>query len=378
VRNDSPKYEQIVQIITHMIESGEFDPDGRVFSIAEIRDRFQVSVTTAQRVQHELELSGHVVRKKGLGTFVNAGAHTPPGPARTWGYVMPAINPQPALYVKIIGGLEETAHDHNINLIVANSHDIPERQDAILRRMIDSGVSGIAITPHMKPAPSFTLYLQLLHHGIPFVFCNRCVSGINAPLVTANHQQGGYLATRHLIELGRRRIGFLSTSRSHTATERFGGYLRALSEAGLEPDEDDCVWMESFEQMLENMRETTRRKLREGWRPDAVFACSDLAAYGFYQAIRDEGLRCPEDIALVGHDDIDPPRGFDVHLTSVAYPAYDSGRTCAELLLRMQAGENLGLNHVLHLEPQLVVRGSTDSDYRETSLEEQSQSAFDS
>ena len=360
MRDQPPKYRQIAEVITNMIEAGEFTPGGRILSVSEIRKRFEVSITTAERVLYELELSGLVIRKKGSGTYLKETGGSLPRPARTWGYVMPAINTHiPSLYAKIIRGIEEVAHENNVNLIVANSHDIPERQDIILQRMMDSDVSGVIVTPHMKPDPSFTTYLQLLHRHIPFVFCNRRVSGINAPLVTANHQKGGYLAARHLLELGHRRIGFVSPPRSLTAAERFAGFLAALQEEGIEWDEKIFLWMDRFENLIDNVREAAKVMLARERPPEAVFACSDPGAYGFYQAMKELGLACPDDIALVGHDDIDPPRGFDLHLTTVAYPAYESGKRCAELLLRMEAGELLGLTEQVVLEPELRVRQST-------------------
>jgi len=365
--SDLPKYQQISRMIVGMIQSGEFDADDRVFSISEIRKRFSVSMTTAQRVLSELEQSGYVIRRKGAGTFLNRSGNGGGAP-RTWGYVMPAIN-KPSLYVHVIRGIENAAHEQNINLIVANSDDDPEKQDAVLQRMLDSSVDGVIITPHLHPYTSYGMYLKLISHHVPFVFCIRDVSGINAPLVTADHKKGGYLGTRHLLDAGFRRIGFVSPTRTYVSSERFGGYLEALQEAGIEPREEQISWMNySFEELYAKLRSEARNLLQARTRPEAFFCVSDMTAYALYDAMSDLGLKCPEDIALVGHDDIDPPRGTNLRLTSVAYPAYASGRACADLLMRMHGGEKLGADDQIILEPTLKIRQSC-GEKRETPQE---------
>src|SRR2546429_2825549 len=164
------------------------------------------------------------------------------------------------------------------------------------------------------------------------------------------------MATRHLIELGHRRIGHLAAGTGiSTAVHRRRGYMAALEEAGIEPDESLIVESGYFE---ETGRQAMARLLDLPCPPTAVFAVNDMAAIGAYAAVLDRGLRIPEDVAIVGYNDVPLAGRLAPPLTTLRVPVREFGRLSARILIDLiETGDSERRRIVL--EPVLVVRGST-------------------
>jgi LacI family transcriptional regulator len=181
------------------------------------------------------------------------------------------------------------------------------------------------------------------------------------PSIVIDDVRGGELATAHLIELGHRRIGYLGDKsadpfRFASSRDRTRGYERALASAGIElPPE----YVREGTQSHHVARSTAIDLLRLPQRPTAVFAASDTQALGVLEAARILGIRVPDDLSVVGFDDIEI--AAHIGLTTVRQPLFESGRRGTELLLQMLAGtvEQLGDQHSEQLSVELVVRSTT-------------------
>ena len=172
---------------------------------------------------------------------------------------------------------------------------------------------------------------------------------------------GGELATSHLIELGHRRIGYLGDKspdpfRFASSRDRTRGYEQALAHAGIELRPE---YVREGTQSHHIARSTAIDLLRLPHRPTAIFAASDTQALGVIEAARILGIRVPEDLSVVGFDDIEI--AAHIGLTTVRQPLFESGRRGTELLLQMLAGaaQQLGDQHTEQLSVELVVRSTT-------------------
>jgi len=181
------------------------------------------------------------------------------------------------------------------------------------------------------------------------------------PCVVIDDVHGGEVGTSHLIELGHRRIGFIGDKspdpfRFAASRDRTRGYERALARAGIELRPE---YVRDGTQSHHVARSTAIDLLRLPQRPTAVFAASDQQALGVLEAARILGIRVPEELSVVGFDDIDI--AAHIGLTTVRQPLYESGRRGAELLLQMLAGaaQQLGDHHAEQLPVELVVRSTT-------------------
>jgi DNA-binding LacI/PurR family transcriptional regulator len=171
--------------------------------------------------------------------------------------------------------------------------------------------------------------------------------------VGGDNVSGGRLACEHLLALGRRRIAFLGDTRLPEVEQRYRGYCEALHAAGLSPDPSLCV-PASF--LPEGGREAVAELASRGVDYDAVFACSDLLAMTVINALREQGRVVPEDVAVVGYDDIELSSYFHPPLTTVRQPVQEAGRAMVAALLQQIEGQNAAS---IQLPTSLVSRSSS-------------------
>jgi DNA-binding LacI/PurR family transcriptional regulator len=196
---------------------------------------------------------------------------------------------------------------------------------------------------------------DLMRDTTPFVLIDAYPGGSTAPCVRASNWQGGREATRYLASLGHRRIGLVGGIRGYQITEqREHGYRSALVEAGL-PYQPDLVVDGDFTQ-ASGYRAGAQLLAMED-RPSAIFACSDLMAFGVMQAAYVSGLRVPEDLSVVGFDDVASSATAYPPLTTVRQPLYEMGRMAAQMVVAL-ANDREVVSPQIELSTQLIVRSS--------------------
>lgn len=205
------------------------------------------------------------------------------------------------------------------------------------------------------PRSDDTALLDLHREGFPLVLHGQ-LPGSDIPSVDVDNERGAIAALRHLLALGHRRIGMVTNAPlAYTASrQRLEGYRRALEEAEI-PYDEALVRYGNFDE--ESGRQAMEALLALEERPTAVFVASDMVAIGALRALREHGLRVPEDMAVVGFDDIAASRYLTPALTTVHVPAFGLGWSAAELLIRIIDGDTPNETQV-RLETELVVRES--------------------
>jgi len=195
--------------------------------------------------------------------------------------------------------------------------------------------------------------------GLPLVLVDNYVDGLAVPCVLGDNVTGGYLATRHLIERGHTRIALLEGPRKYkTLMERREGYLRALDEANLPIDPGLMVKPLHIGPRKGYHETRGLLALLPRQRPTAIFAISDKAALGALAAVKDAGLQTPDDIALVGFDDLSDSEQVTPSLTTVRLPAHAMGETAVDRLVNLMEGSDARPSKIV-LYTELVVRQSS-------------------
>ncbi len=254
--------------------------------------------------------------------------------------------------VEIIRGVEATARRHGAGVLLsgfeADSGRGPTWDDSVMRR--PNCVVSIAQLSEAERA-------ELAAKGIPFVVfdpTSELPDGV--PFVGATNWSGGRAATRHLIEVGHRRIAMVAGPPDVLCcTARLDGYRSALAAAGL-PADERLVARAALTR--EHGRKAARTLLELADRPTAVFASNDLQALGVYQAAREMGLRIPHDLSVVGFDDLPVGAWVDPPLTTVHQPLVEMAAAATELALALGRGEQVA-QVGLELATTLTVRAST-------------------
>ncbi len=241
---------------------------------------------------------------------------------------------------------------HILTFTASYGKDAWETYDELMRT---GQVDGFIITDTDRNDPRVR---YLLDSGFPFAVFGRANEAWDFPYVDVDGEAGIYQATRHLLELGHRRVGFLAwPSGSLAGYYRRRGYQHAMAEANVAPHPAWLIRTENDEAMA---RDATHRLLAlpEDERPTAIVAISDLIALGVMNALYEVGLRPGQDVAVVGFDDIPTAQYFHPSLSSVRQPIPKVGERLVKMLLHIIREEPLDGRHIL-LKPELIVRESS-------------------
>jgi LacI family transcriptional regulator len=265
-------------------------------------------------------------------------------------------------FADIAEEVERVASARGYSVVLRQSGFDTERERRSVNALIDDRIAGAVWVPLGE---SQALMAKMTHFGIPLVLLDRVptpmLDSVRAGLirlVSADNVLGGRLATEHLISLGHRRIALIWMPPALTHNQgRLAGYKQALAEAGIEFDPTLVV---GGGYSYEAGRAAARVLLDRPDPPTAIFANYDVLAIGALRGIREAGLRVPEDVSVVGFDDIEQASFAHPTLTTIAQPKQQMGRLSAELLTRLIADDNPpDPQATLDLPVQLVVRESS-------------------
>lgn len=256
-------------------------------------------------------------------------------------------------YPELAKAIEDAASERGWVVIVGNTERDGQRTnryvDALLERSVD-GIIFASVTVDDVVVP------KLVATGYPVVVVNRRHPTLQTHMVIVDSVKGARMATEHLLGLGHRRIAHIAGENwVSNALERRQGYADALRGTGIEVCED---LIEKGDFSLEGGRAAMGRLLRLRPRPTAVFSSNDIMALGALEAIGEAGLRCPEDVAVVGFDDIRITGSRLIQLTTVSHRSYEMGTRAVEILLDVidKGAPETPFQEVL--EPHLIVRGT--------------------
>ncbi|CAN5304488.1 LacI family DNA-binding transcriptional regulator [soil metagenome] len=307
-----------------------------------------VAPATAAKVHDAIEKLGFIRN--------DAARQLRAGQSRTVGMmVLDIANP---FFTDIAGGVENALISFNRSLILGNSGQDAAREQSYLDLFEEQRVSGLLITPVGHVLPRLE---RLRQRGTPVVLVDRHGNVDNFSSVSVDDYRGGELAANHLLDLGRTKIAYIGASNDILQVrQRFNGASDALRERGI--GRLTQVTAESMSSQAGRQAAERMLELPPGERPDAVFAANDLIALGALQAFTRAGIRVPDDIALIGYDDIEFAASAAIPLSSVRQPAWEVGRTATELLMAEVEGGSGEYQQVV-FQPELVVRESTASEH---------------
>jgi LacI family transcriptional regulator len=325
----------------------------------QVAARASVSVGTVSNVLNRPHIVAPETRDRvlrvidDLGFVRNESArHLRSGTGRTLGLVLLDLaNP---FFTDLARGVEERASEEGYSVIVCNTDEDADKEDAYLTVLEERRVHGVLIVP---VAPANPRVEHLRGRGTPIVRITHRISDDECG-IGVDDLLGGELAMDHLLALGHERVAYV-TSASHVwpTDERREGALAAAHKAGRS---DDVLLEVSVEHLnVAHGRDAGERILGLRPRPTAAFCANDLVALGVLQVMIRHGVRVPDDLAIVGFDDIEFASAAAIPLTSVRQPRHLMGRTAAELLLAEASGDPEHVHRRVVLQPELVVRAST-------------------
>jgi LacI family transcriptional regulator len=259
-------------------------------------------------------------------------------------------------WTTVARGVEDAASDAGFNVILCKTDESKFEQEKYLHVLLEKRVDGVLLVPvGCEPDPVEFVQSQ----KVPIVVIDRWLADMHADSVRCDSEDGGYQLTHMLLELGHRQIAMFSgPAEISTAHDRVSGYRRGLGEVDLS-SHDEKVYYGEFTQ--ESGAAMARLALSDLPQPTAIVANNNFIALGAYQAIREAGYRVPEDISMVGFDDLPTGLLLEPFFTVVVQPAYEMGRQATELLLARIAGQaSPGFQEII-LPVSVVVHHSSAS-----------------
>ena len=260
-------------------------------------------------------------------------------------------------FTTVARGVEDTASDADYTVIFCNTDESESEEKKYLQVLLQQQVDGILLVPARSVSDSIDLIRK--QHTPVVVLDRRVPLQAGVDIVRCDSEGGAYQLTRLLIDLGHRHIAALSAPLYvSTSEDRIAGYRRAMTEAGLGAEAEQ-TFFGAFTQA--SGYQMAQQALASEPRPTAFLAANNLIAIGALKAVRDVGLRVPEDIALVGFDDLPAALVISPFFTVAAQPAYEMGRKATQLLLARLAGEVPDSCQNIVLPIEMLVRQSSGS-----------------
>jgi LacI family transcriptional regulator len=324
----------------------------------QVAERAGVSISTVSHVINNTRIVSDEVRARVLG-IIDEMRYVPSAVARslkndktnTIGVLVP--NSSNPYFAELIRWIEDAAFELGYSIILCNAHGGGLKQTAYLRLLTEKRIDGLVL---VASGADQEQDLLLRDETVPIIQLERALPGLDADLILACQEEGAWQATRHLIELGHRDIACVSGPADlPRSRERVGGFLRAMGEAGLAVPEGAIVHAEfnsagghaAFGSLLARPRQ-----------PTAVFVTSDLMAIGVLCAASGAGVRVPDELSVVGYDDIGGASYAAPPLTTIAPPKREMARLAIHQLIERIRGAHPPLRSSA-LASSLVVRAST-------------------
>lgn len=353
------KHRRVFDHLLASIQSGELKPGDRLPSEAELGKLFNASRITVAKAVHDLQRMGLVTRRPGAGTHVLA-EDRPSG--RTFGLLIPELG-LTEIFEPICHGMMRTHFARPDALLWGNSsvsvQDSAKAAEQMVQSFISQRVAGVFFAPleltSEKDTANRRIARALDRAQIPFVLLDRCYMPYPErsahDLVGVDNRRAGYIATTHLVEHGARRLVFFGEeSAANTVDARITGFYEALRSHGIKPDWNP-VWRGSPQE------EGFVRGMIDAARPEAIVCANDLTAARLMQTLLGLGLRIPEDVRIVGMDDVRYANLLPVPLTTIHQDCAGIGAVAMATMLERLEHPELPIRDVL-VPVRLVVRRS--------------------
>lgn len=356
-----PKYLVLKNYIIEFIKSGDLKQDERVYSDYELASRFNVSRHTVRQAMSELVNEGWLYRVKGKGTFVanyaskrvqeNTAASGMIGVMTTYldDYIFPSI----------IKGIDDSVNESNYSLVLSYTNNKIEKEAAGLSSMLQKKIDGLIIEPTKSalPNPNVNMYQEFMASGIPIIFINGYYKDIDAPYVIEDDFMGGYIAAKHLVELGHKNIAAIFKVDDIQGHNRYKGFIKLCREKNLPINESAVIWISTEDVNFMFQHENDNAFLKRIGDCTAIMSYNDQISLKVIEIFKRNNIKVPEDISLISFDDSDLAEITDVKLTTVAHPKRELGKIAGKKLLELMRDNNRAVEEVI--QPVLKIRNST-------------------
>ena len=352
-----PQYFQLQTWLIEQIEQGIFKVDDKIPTEKEISRLTGLARTTIRQAIQNLVNMGYLVRRRRFGTFVlsrvnNINKHP------IIGVLVPDI--RSGYSPELARGAGDEAAKNRHSILLCNTDDLFVKASFHVNRLIETGVSGVVIVPTGSTDENNLILIEKLkRNNIPVVLADRLIPEIDIDSVTTDNFEGAYTLTKYLIQKGHKNISINLSTLFSTERKRLEGYKQALLDHGLSVI--PSIIFTSDEPFSENRyQEYARSILSSKEKISAVFAGHDRIAFVIAAVANEMGIKIPEDLSIVGYDDLPFTNTHPLNLTTMHQPIYEIGYESMNLILARINGKKTPPEKIV-LRSHLVERTSVRS-----------------
>ncbi|MCF8261151.1 MAG: GntR family transcriptional regulator [Melioribacteraceae bacterium] len=360
-KDPTPLYIQIENDIKGRIDSNDLRPGDQIGSQSELSSEYNVSAITVKKAISNLISEGILYSRIGKGTFV-AQIKEEPKLVRnkTIGLVLHDL--KHPFFSLILSAIEEEVYNLGYNLLLSSSTKKIEREEVHINHFLEIGVDALIIASLSLEYKATPIIQKLHDENFPYIM----VSYMHDPqywFVGSDHEFGGFLATEHLINSGYRNVGYVHVGQDNLLSQvRKNGYTRALNEYKIDYNSNLIYSMgkEDYDSGADRRElgyNFAKKFLKMKERADALFFYNDNSAFGFMQKIQEEGISIPEEIAIVGYDDVEFTRYSSIPLSTIRQPVEKIGSSAVQIIDKRINRRDV-MNRMI-FKPELIVRQST-------------------
>jgi DNA-binding LacI/PurR family transcriptional regulator len=357
-KQDNSIAAQIADQIHWLIATCQLNPGDKLPPVRELASHLRINLHTVRAAYHRLEENRMISIRRGVGAVVldykpSDAVSANSMPTHTFGVIVPDLgNP---FYPEFLSGAARVAQQQHVLLITSDTQNDHSLGKAHFETLLAKKVDGMLVGPWgLSPDQNEAFKGDYHEYPIPLVFIDQ--PHIEGYAVLLDSKNAGLLATQHLIEHGHKSIAMITGSLAvPTLNEVYQGYRLALKNNGIEFHPQIVIEADGFS--YSEGYHAAKLLIESGNLPEALFAAGDLYAVGAMKALRENRIRVPEDVAVIGYNNIDVANYTIPTLTSVSTPIYDLGVRSAELLLKLVSREPVEREKLI-LPSRLIVRES--------------------
>ncbi|MCM8786083.1 MAG: GntR family transcriptional regulator [Candidatus Omnitrophica bacterium] len=349
-KKEKPIYLMIYEAIKKDIEEGKIQKGELIYPEEELTKIFRVSRVTIRKALELLLKENYIKRKKRYGTEVI--------------YEIKKIRDEKAIGVllvditrpffnEILKGIQQILDLKGYKLILCDTENNNEKEKEYIMRYKDN-VAGFIIAPSTDNR-NLPVYAQLLLEKVPFVFIDRYLPELNVDCVTSDNFQGGYIATKHLIELGHKNIGVITELEASSLSERIEGYRKALEEAKI----NSYYIFRGERRGFKNGYEMTKEIIKKYTQITGIFCLNDEIALGCIKCLQENKIKIPDEISVIGYDNL--PFSSQIHptLTTIEQKKIEIGKKSAEILIEKLEKTEKRQSQIIKFPVEFINREST-------------------
>lgn len=354
---EKPKYLKLKEYIIENIYSAKLKSGDKIQSENELVEEFEISRHTVRHALGELVSEGWLYKEHGKGTFIAERPKKPEGGSKNIGVITTYLNDY--IFPTIIRGMDNILASCGYNIMLSCTYNTHEKERICLENLKQQNIAGLIVEPTKSalPNPNLKIYKELKDRGIPIVFIHGCYKDIIFPQVVEDDEKAGYLATRHLIELGHSKIAGIFKIDDVQGHQRFAGFQRAHTEAGLIIPDNRILWFDTGE-IDDKFTGVSSNKLVSILKNGTSVVCyNEQIAIKVMDAARALDLIIPEQLSIVSFDDSQLAVASEIKLTTIAHPKEKLGEQAARTIIDLIEGRKIISK--FSISPQLVVRTSS-------------------